>query len=125
MSNGTTTPPRDPERWLDKEANRDKLKMAGGALAAIVIAGWAVFQWAQSRPERVGDPRTTMLTYKICAGEDERKCGDHDKFIGCSSIEKWVKNICAEADWGDVTKHGGGQCGYTIATVTCLQRVGR
>jgi len=37
--------------WLKDEANRDILKMVGAAIAAVCIAGWAVFTYFYEKPQ--------------------------------------------------------------------------
>lgn len=113
--------------WLGEEKTERVLKLVGGGIAAIVVAGWAVFRYADSKPndEHVSSPRSVFTNYQVCAGENERHCAAHNRFIGCTDIEKWASNTCSKHSSKVMSRLDGGLCGYTIVSLDCLQMVGR
>jgi hypothetical protein len=83
-------PSKEPEGWLDKDANREKLKMAGVALATVVAAGWTVFLYFQPPTGDSGE-------FHVCQGEFQNQCKPHVFFIRCDEdIFVWANNRCSK-----------------------------
>jgi hypothetical protein len=115
----------EPKGWLDSDANRDKLKMAGGALAAVVLAGWAFFQWFESHSAQPAKQEATVSNqsiFHVCRGDPEVGCRQHDVYIGCGNLSEWADNKCAHWSSQTITDWGGGKCSYAYIRLTCEPR---
>jgi hypothetical protein len=110
--------------WLRDENNQGALKLIGAAFAAVVLAAWAYFQWYESRPKPPApEPPTVTISYKVCRGEFENRCSQHDVFIGCDDLDAWAKKTCIRFSSTELNVHDGNHCGYTVANYTCTQKL--
>jgi hypothetical protein len=120
MSNRSTKPPKKPEKWLDKEANRDKLKMAGAALGAIAVAAWVVFVWLHNQPPTVAGA--------VCRGEHPDGCPPTTTVVGCDPEnlpELFLADQAKKCRWFEtfnarsVMHRDGNKCGYNAWEYSC------
>jgi hypothetical protein len=63
-------------------------------------------------------PITT--TYRICSGEYERACQQHDVYMYCyENPENWAKDRCTTYSVRQLNSYGGNKCGYNLYEVLC------
>jgi hypothetical protein len=74
-------------------------------------------------PVAVGSENTPQLptvTYKICSGEYERACQQHDVYLYCyQDVKAWAGAHCAASTVSRYNTYGGNKCGYAMDLVSC------
>lgn len=107
--------------WLRDPNNQGALKIIGGAIAAVVVAGWAYFQWYQSRPGVEKPP----IIVNVCRGEFSNRCPPFDTFVNCGDGGRGVDHIrdqCKSLTHVTTSSVNGDKCGYMIYRYTCVQK---
>jgi hypothetical protein len=70
-----------------------------------------VFPQAQAQP---------TVNYKVCTGEYERACQQHDAYLYCySDVGAWAKARCSSYTVQRLNTYGGNKCGYSLDSVVC------
>ncbi len=60
------------------------------------------------------------VTYKVCSGEYERACQQHDVYLYCYvDVRAWAAARCATSTVSRYNTYGGNKCGYSMDLVTC------
>ena len=109
--------------WLRDDKNQGALKLLGGAFAAIVIGGWAYFQWYQSQHKNPEVNAATVVEHTICHGQYERNCLPHDIYLSCdTTFDDWRLATCKLSSVMEGGAGPGGKCGYSTLVVACLPK---
>lgn len=71
-------------------------------------------------PQAPAIATTLTKTYRICVGEYERNCQQHDSYLYCgANLVDWAKPRCGSFRIVSVNTYSGNKCGYGIADVYC------
>jgi hypothetical protein len=82
----------------------------------------AVIGQPANQPE---SPVSTTVSYRVCIGENERECEQHNVFLGCGSdIQGWAAMQCralgrAARAVDRMSSREGNMCGYAVFNVEC------
>jgi hypothetical protein len=61
-----------------------------------------------------------VVTYRVCSGEYERACQQHDAYLYCAGdVKSWADSRCSSYVVQRVNTYGGNKCGYSIDAVIC------
>lgn len=73
------------------------------------------------KPEVKPDtPAPVTVTYRICSGEYEKACHQHDAYVYCyTDISAWANARCTTSSLSRIETYGGNKCGYSIDLVVC------
>ncbi|MER8743118.1 hypothetical protein NKH54_08530 [Mesorhizobium sp. M1004] len=73
----------------------------------------------QPKPEPP-QPVLPTVTYKVCSGEYESRCQQHDVYLYCySDVGAWASARCNSSTVNRYNTYGGNKCGYSMDLVTC------
>lgn len=65
-------------------------------------------------------PVLPLVTYKVCSGEYENRCQQHDVYLYCySDVGAWASARCSSSNVTRYNTYGGNKCGYSMDLVTC------
>jgi hypothetical protein len=65
-------------------------------------------------------PSPVTVTYRVCSGEYERACQQHDAYLYCySDVAAWARGRCVSSTIQRINTYGGNKCGYSIDAVIC------
>lgn len=60
------------------------------------------------------------VNYKVCTGEYERACQQHDAYLYCySDVSAWARARCTSYTIQRLNTYGGNKCGYSLDSVIC------
>lgn len=61
-----------------------------------------------------------IVTYKVCQGEYQQACPQHDVYLYCNSdLKAWAASHCTSYTTSHLSSRGGNKCGYELYTVVC------
>jgi hypothetical protein len=61
-----------------------------------------------------------IVTYRVCTGEYERACQQHDVYLYCySDVGAWARARCTSYTVQRLNTYGGNKCGYSLDSVIC------
>jgi hypothetical protein len=61
-----------------------------------------------------------VIAYRICSGEYESACQQHDAYLYCAGdVKGWADSRCSSYVIQHVNTYGGNKCGYSIDAVIC------
>lgn len=97
---------------------------------SVAVAGIAAWMVLELRPPPVpiavpAPPIPTPVASKtvtVCRGEEKAKCGTHDHFVGCGSVEDLLNALCVKYEKTSTVSRRSGECGYSTVIATCLPR---
>jgi hypothetical protein len=76
------------------------------------------------QPGAVGQENTPQLPpvmYKVCSGEYERACQQHDVYLYCyADVKAWASAHCTTFTVSRYNTYGGNKCGYAMDLVSCI-----
>jgi hypothetical protein len=65
-------------------------------------------------------PPPVTVTYRVCSGEYERACQQHDTYLYCGAdVKAWANARCTASTIQRLNTYGGNKCGYSIDAVIC------
>jgi hypothetical protein len=65
-------------------------------------------------------PAPTTVVYKVCSGEYERACQQHDAYLYCyTDVNRWAESRCESYKIQRLNVYGGNKCGYSLDAVIC------
>lgn len=60
------------------------------------------------------------VVYRVCSGEYERACQQHDAYFYCyADIAAWANARCGSYKISRLNTYGGNKCGYALDAVIC------
>jgi hypothetical protein len=67
------------------------------------------------------NPPPVTTVYRVCSGEYERACQEHNVYLYCNeSTDTWAQNRCTTSSIKRLNSYGGNKCGYSIDEVICV-----
>jgi hypothetical protein len=100
-------------KWIGERNNREILAFVGGGIAAVVVAGWAVYQYVNK------DNGTIEATYNVCQGMTDG-CPANTVILACGqSIAEWAKKECGSYTANQLSSKSGGGCGQKVVQIKC------
>lgn len=74
-------------------------------------------QQSQILPQPQPQP---TVQYKVCTGEYERACQQHDAYLYCyADVAAWARARCTSFSITRLNTYGGNRCGYSIDSILC------
>ena len=65
-------------------------------------------------------PPPVTLTFRVCSGEYERACQQHDTYLYCGvDVGAWASARCTSYKVLRLNTYGGNKCGYSLDAVIC------
>lgn len=72
-------------------------------------------------PPKPAAPPPVTVTYRVCVGEYERACQQHDVYLYCyTDVKAWAQQKCTSSGVSRYNTYGGNKCGYGMDLVTCV-----
>jgi hypothetical protein len=75
---------------------------------------------SSSDPKIVPPSPLPTVTYKVCSGEYERACQEHEAYLYCyADVGAWAAARCTSSKVTRYSTYGGNKCGYSMDLVQC------